>query len=178
MIDWKEKLENYHKLKDWNSGLTLMQNVITNNPDDLDAYLNVNYFLMNLLIEEEYDDKDQLFYAGLLKKYFLESYSKFSTEPEYLFFIGIIACLGEWYYDITVEEAICLMKQAQLREPNNLLFKWAEYIDFDIRDHNSKKKMIAFAKIALANSELHALLSSKGILGKYQLHNLQYWAMQ
>lgn len=51
-----------------------MKNIIEQNPNDLDTYLEMNCLLMNLLVEEDYDKNKHEYYANLLKKYFIESY--------------------------------------------------------------------------------------------------------
>ena len=119
-----------------------MQDTISENDSNVDAYLSMNYLLMNILVEEQYDPNDHDYYAGLLKKYFIESYAKFSNNPEYLFYIGQIACLSEWYFDIEIEEAQSMMIKASEFESGNILYKWANYSDLDMRELYNKEKII------------------------------------
>lgn len=63
-----------------------MQETINQNSSSIDPYLSMNYLLMNLLVEEQYNPNDHDYYAGLLKQYFIESYAKFSNNPEYLLY--------------------------------------------------------------------------------------------
>ena len=68
-MNWKEQLSKLEQSKDWKSAIALMQETINQNSSSIDAYLSMNYLLMNLLVEEQYDPNDHNYYAGLLKKY-------------------------------------------------------------------------------------------------------------
>ena len=100
MKEWKEQLAKYEETKDWDAALKLMQKVIEDDSDNIDAYLLTDYLLMNLLVEEEYEFAKTDYYSGLLKRYFNESYVKFSQEPEYLFYTAITASMSEWFMGI------------------------------------------------------------------------------
>lgn len=174
-MNWKKHLIELEHSKDWRSAIALMQDTISKNSGSINAYLSMNYLLMNLLVEEQYDPNDHDYYAGLLKKYFIESYSKFSNNPEYLFYIGKIACMSEWYFDIEIEEAQSMMKKASGFKPDNILYKWANYSGLDMRESHNKEKMILYAKQALSEPEVKEELKSKGALGKYLWDSLEYW---
>lgn len=58
---------------------------------------------MNLLVEEDYEFAKIDYYSGLLKRYFHESYVKFSQEPEYLFYTAITASMSEWFMGINAK---------------------------------------------------------------------------
>jgi hypothetical protein len=131
---------------------------------------------MNLLVEEQYDPNDHNYFAGLLKKYFIESYAKFSNNPDYLFYIGRIACISEWYFDIEIEEAQKMMKKASELKPDNILYRWANFSDLDMRESSNKEKMILYAKQALSEPGVKKELKSKGALGKYIWDSLDYWS--
>lgn len=177
-MNWKDKLRKYENNKKWKLAIELIQNVINEEPNNLDAYLSAIYLLMNILVEEDYDIKQHDYYAGLIKKYFIESYSKFSFNSEYLFYIGKIAYMAEWYFDIEIEDAQKMMKEASNLDPTNLLYKWAYYVDLDMRILNNKKNMILYAKQVLSEPTLKKELKSKGALGKYLLDMLEYWSKE
>lgn len=175
-MSWKENLSGIEQSKDWKSSIALMQETISKNDSSVDAYLSMNYLLMN--VEEQYDPKDHDYYAGLLKKYFIESYAKFSDNPEYLFCIGRIACISEWYFDIEIEEAQSMMKRASELNPDNMLYKWANYSDLDMREASNREKMILYATQTLSEPSVERELKSKGALGKYLLDSLEYWSRE
>lgn len=145
-MNWKEQLKKYEYTKEWKSAIDLMWKTIDDNPQNLDAYLCVNYLLMNLLVEKDYESSERNYYAGLLKKYFLESYSKFSNNPEYLFYTGITAYLSEWYFDIDIEEAKTMIKEASRLEPENVFYKWGYYTYLDMSNESNKQQGINYAK--------------------------------
>jgi len=173
-MNWNEQLSELEQCKDWKSAIALLQETINQNSNSIDAYLSMNYLLMNLLVEEQYDSSDHDYYASLLKKYFIESYAKFSNNPEYLFYIGLIACISEWYFEMEIEEARSMMKQASAREPDNILYKWANYSGFDTRVRVKKEEMILYARQALSEPEVKRELNAKGALGKYLWDSLKY----
>ena len=173
VMNWKEQLAKYEHGKDWKIAIELMQITINDNPCDLDAYLCVNYLLMNLLVEEDYESSEHNYYAGLLKKYFLESYSKFSDNSEYLFYTGITAHLSEWYFDIDIAEAKAMIKEALCHEPENIIYKWGYYAYFDMSSGGNKQQ-IAYAKAILRESSIKKMLKSKGALGEYILEIMEH----
>jgi len=175
-MNWRQQLKEYEDTKEWKLAIELMQKTINDIPGDLDAYLSMNYLLMNLLVEENYDNSKHDYYVGLLKKYFLESYSKFSHNPEYLFYIGQIACISEWYFDLETVEAQAMIKEAAYLEPKNILYKWADFIGLDMRNSINRGKMIYYAREVLSDSSVKKILKEKGALGEYLLNGLEYWS--
>jgi len=176
-MEWKESLRKYEQTKDWKSAIELMQKTISSNPNSLDAYLSMNYLLMNLLVEENYDNRKHDYYAGLLKKYFIESYSKFVHNPEYLFYISIIAHMSEWYFDIDIEEAKTMLKEAIRLDPGNTLYKWGYDAYIDMSNTSGKYKDKLYAKKILAEDSLiKDKLKSKGSLGEYILDIMKNWS--
>ncbi|MCI1682495.1 MAG: hypothetical protein LKI39_08060 [Bacteroides sp.] len=174
-MDWKKLLFKFEQNKDWKSAIALMQNILSKGNANIDAYISINYLLMDILVEEYYDLGEHDYYARLLKKYFIESYSKFSNNPEFLFFIGKIACMSEWYFGIEIEEAQGLMKKAAKLDPENILYKWANYSDLDMRDLCNREKMAVYAKQALSNPKVKEKLDAEGAFGKYLWDSLNYW---
>lgn len=68
---WKEQLKQYEYNKDWDAAISLMQVIIDDTPDELDSYLCMNYLLMDILVNEMYDNSKHGYYADLLKNIFL-----------------------------------------------------------------------------------------------------------
>jgi hypothetical protein len=152
------------------SAIELLQIAINNNPDNLDAYLQINYLIMDILVEEDFSKTEDEYFAGLLKKYFTESYSKFLNNAEYLFYTGITAHLSEWHFGIDIREAETMLFEALKIEPENIIYKWGYYAYTDMSSVKDKEKAIILAKEIIAeNSPYKAILESKGELGKYIL---------
>jgi len=174
-MNWKKQLRKFEHFKDWKSGIELLQKAINDTPNDLDAYLLMNYLFMNLLVEENYDSTNQVYYTSLLKKYFLESYSKFSNNPDYLFYTGITAHISEWHFEIDIEEAKTMIKEALRRDPENILYKWGYFTYLDMSNANYKKQGAVYAKKIVEESPaIVEMLKSKGALGEYILNIIEY----
>jgi len=168
-MNWQEKLKQFEKNKSWDLAIEFMQKVITENPNSLDAYLSMNYLLMNLLVEENYDQAKQTYYEKLTKKYFDESYGKFSNNAEYLFYMGIVAHMSEWYFGIEIEEAKQMLKKAALLDSSNILYTWGYYAYLDMSNDANNIKAQIYAKEILNNSHLITQINSKGTIGQYIL---------
>jgi hypothetical protein len=176
-MTWQEQLQLLENSKQWDQAIEFMQHIITQNPHDLKAYLSMNYLLMNLLVEEDYDDSKYDYYASLTKKYFDESYQHFSHDPEYLFYTGKTAVMSEWFFGIEVKDYKKMLSDAMRLEPDNLLYQWSYYINLDLNNYENKKKVCAYTKIALEeNSPIKKLLLSKGSLGTYLFGLITNWS--
>ncbi len=174
-MDWKELLLKFEESKDWTSAIDLMQCVVSKENASLDAYLSINYLLMNLVLEEDYDPSKLDYYLGLLKRYFNESYSKFSNNPEYLFFISNAVIMAEWLVGLEVEEVNDMMRRPVKLDPENILYKWGYLWSFDIgKVPNREENLGACAEQALSDQNVLEKLNSKGALGEYVLGSLKY----
>ena len=172
-MNWKCELENLEKNKMWDSAIELMKKVIEEEPYDVGAAISINYLLMNLLVEEDYDKSKHDYYADLAQKYFLDSYRKFYNNPAYLYYTGRIACMSEWYFGIELDDADAMMKKAIQLEPDNIIYQWAS---FSAKDED-QTKAISYAHIILENnSSVKKILESKGSLGHYLLDIMTNWS--
>lgn len=170
-MNWKLLLNDLILKKKWDESIQLMKKVIAENPKDLEAYININYLLMNILVEEEYSAEQQVDYSNSLKKYFLESYSKFSNNPEYLFYTGITAFISEWYLDIDIEDARKMILNAVNIEPENIIYKWGYYTYLDMSNIENNQKSLQYSLIIIDNNNPYKkILESKGPVGKYILN--------
>src|SRR5687767_3044549 len=119
-MNWQKQLQVLELYKEWDFAIELMKNIIADDQENMDAYISMNYLLMNLLVEEDYDRNNHDQYASLIKKYFDETYAKFSENAEYLYYTGITAFISEWYFGIEVEDARAMLEGALQREPDNI----------------------------------------------------------
>ena len=175
-MDWKLQLLELEKQKKWDEAIELMQNVIKANPEDMDAYINMNYLLMNLLVEEDCDPSKQEDCETLLKWYFDESYTKFSNNAEYLYFMGRTAVMGEWFFGIDQEDYEAMIEKAKILEPENLIYKESYYWELS-HENPLDPELIAYAKwVVKHNSPIRQYLSAKGSIGEYLLELKENWA--
>jgi len=127
--------ENFFESKvgfEWKNSVDLCVKIIENYGNDCEAYIRVIYFLHNIILEEHHEGITHEQIEVMLSTYFSESKIKFSRNPEYLFFIGKILYIAEWYFGInegpkpTIEyQAFKMQKKASELEPNNILYEWA-----------------------------------------------------
>lgn len=175
-MKWKEILRKLERDKEWDTAIEFMVDYLDKNSEDLDGYLSMCYLLMNLLVEEDYDRSKRDYYAKLLKRYFDESYFKFSHNPEYLYFIGRIAAMSEWYFDIEWEEVEAMIKDAARLDPNNLIYQWTKYYTLS-RKIPISKDVIEYTKLVLKeDSSIKQTLMTKGSLGEYIYDMMSNWA--
>lgn len=175
-MNWKEILKQFEDKKMWDNAIEFMENFIKDNPNSLEAYLSICYLLMNLLVEEDYNEKKHDYYAKLTKKYFDESYTKFADNPEYLYFMGRIACMSEWYFGIEIEDANQMLEKAAQLDPENLIYKWDYYASLS-KENPSNQEVIDYANLILQqHSPIANSLKMKGSLGEYILEMMTHWS--
>lgn len=176
-MNWKSELYALEKRKAWDDAINLLEDVSLDDPANVEASLAFNYLLMNLLVEENYDDSKHDCYVKLLKDSFECSYKQFSKNAEYLFFTGITACMSEWYFDISLQDAEEMIKKAAHLEPDNILYSWGSYKFFKTSDKESKEALLKYAELVLmADSPIKKILDRKGSLGEYVWELMTYWA--
>ncbi|HZW61447.1 MAG TPA: hypothetical protein VFF04_04420 [Candidatus Babeliales bacterium] len=176
-MNWKEQLKILEQHKEWDLAIDLMKNVITENPNNVDAYLYMNYLLMNLLVEEDHDESKHDYYETLLKHYFEESYTKFSDNAEYLFYTGVTAYMSEWYMGLKDDEPQKMLDKAMLLDPNNLVFKRTYYIFLDLKNPKHINEVYNYANLVLEkNSPIRKALLQKGSLGEYIFGMMEHWS--
>lgn len=107
------------------------------------------------------------YYADLLKKYFLESYNRFSNHSEYLFYIGFIASMSEWYFDIEMEDVESMLKKATYLDPESLLYKWGYCCIPNQRAEVNTETKYSLLRQILENNKLMENIIQKGPLGEY-----------
>lgn len=173
--DWKKYLRALEEIKEWDFAIDFMKGVIKENPDNKDAYMFMNYLLMNLLVEEDFDREKEYYYRTLTKQYFDESYAKFSGDAEYLYITGKTAVMGEWFFGIDQPDYEAMIEKAKQLEPDNLVYKENYY--WQLSEKNSKDpELIAYAKAILSkNSPIKEQLATKGAVGEYLLMLKEYW---
>ncbi len=168
-MSWKEQLSYLEKSKKWDDAIIFMESVIQKKSNDMDAYIAMNYLIINLLVEEEFDINKHDYYASLARKYFEESYAKFSHNAEYLYFTGITAVMSEWYFGIEVKDYELMIDKAIKLDPNNLLYNFNYYWELFENDRENQEA-IAYAKMFLdENSKIQKFLKIKGSIGAYLL---------
>lgn len=174
-MNWKKNLIELEHHKDYKLAVELIQKVIKDNPDDVEAYIRAIYLLHNILVEEDYSELEHDFLASLLRSYFDISYLKFSNNAEYSFFIGKILYIAEWYFGVDDDfklteekQAYQMQKMAYEIERDNVLYEWAYRLSL-----GEKLASHLAEQILSQNKSKLEWLKSKGFPGEYILEALE-----
>ena len=169
-MEWKKQLDVLEKAKAWDCAIVFMEDIIKKSPNNMDAYIFMNYLLMNLLVEEDYDESKYDFYVALAKKYFKESYAKFSDNLEYLYYTGTTAAMSEWFFDISDTQRDEMLEKARRENPEFPPVKFDYYWNVFEKDRDNKEAL-GYARLTLSeDSPIKKVLEPMGAIGKYLLN--------
>lgn len=102
----------------------------------------------------------------LLQKWFTEANAKFAASAEYLFFVGRICFISEWFFGLKdTTQATAFQEKAYVLEPGRKLYKWAYYMAIGQEYQN-------LAKEILSNTKEIKWLKERGFPGEYVLEQL------
>ena len=176
-VAWQQELRTLENREAWDQAIELLKQTIAQIPLCMDAYMNMNYVLMNLLVDENEDENETSnfsSYEKMAKKYFKESFAKFSDNPEYLFFTGVTASMAESYFDIDTKQVQQMFQKAMQLEPESILYRWGYCAYVDIESKESQAKSSEYTKvITQVKSPIKAMLLTKGSLGEYVLEMME-----
>jgi tetratricopeptide (TPR) repeat protein len=176
-MTWQKQLRALEQKKQWDEAIEFMKGVVQENPDNLDVYLGICYLLMNLLVEEDYDVAQHDWYAYLTKKYYDESYKRFSHDPKYLFYIANIAVMSGWYFGIDTPDYEKMMLDAIRLDPTNMLYMSNYYVMLDKKSPENRRKICEYAKAVLASdSPIPKILNLESSLGEYLFMLITNWS--
>ena len=175
-MNWQEKLSKiekdfgFHKEINWKPAIDLVNELLTKYPNDVELNIRAVYLLHNILVEEEYSDKEESRMIELLQKWFIQSKEKFSENAEYLFFMGKILHIAEWYFGLNDNTlALMFQKKAMNKEPNNLLYEWAYRLSYP---DDTVEKYLSHQIIENEKDKI-SWLERKGFPGTYILEHLR-----
>lgn len=160
---WQTKLNELESKKAWDESIDYLAVEVKTEPNRLEKYLCLNYLLMNLLVEEDYDEVKQDFYVNSLKAFFSESYLHFSKSPKYLFYTAFTASMSEWFFGIEIQEVYNMLQKAFSLAPENKLFQWG----FNRFIKQEKEISRQLAEEVLKDKNIVSELNSLGALGEH-----------
>lgn len=156
---------NLRKTRPWEEVLSSLKKTADNSPDSPRPHIEAICFLVDLLLEGPSEgridfvrDADEV--ASEIKSFFDFSRERFGRNAEYLFFVGYLISLTDWYFDEdTLETARQMEKSASELEPENDLYRWGYLMS--IRDRSAEN----LAARILSQPERIKWLESKGCAG-------------
>lgn len=192
-MHWKEQVARLEQEGSFDIAIFLLQKVIAEHPDNVDAYIFLLYRLMDTLIEgscywsniskdplrevksayyeSKYDE-----YVQLARRYFAESYAKYSDNPEYLFYVGVI--IGPDPYIFNPKEGfdpMDMIHAAFALNYNTVLKDEFTSLNMYLATHNQANNIV-YARNILSDSSLQGQLATKGSAGEYVIGRYVTWA--
>lgn len=184
-MHWKEQVAQLESEGNFDIAVFLLEKVIKENPDEMDAYIFLLYrfadsFLendcywanskdpLNKIKEEYCKEKNWTEYVALAQRYFDESYKKFSDNPEYLYYASCILMPAYWYIGLQIEEN--LLKEMNRRA---IALGYNKYLN---ERHPNDTNDIDWAKRIMNDLSIKEQLATKGVVGEYVLGAKIAWA--
>lgn len=174
-MNWREQIKDiekdfgFHKERNWRLAIDLVDRLLKRYPSNVELNIRGIYILHNILLEEKTPDKERDRMTDLLQKWFNQSNEKFSDNAEYLFFIGKILHIAEWYFGLDDNKlAVEFQKKAMEKEPDNLLYEWAYRLSCnDVSEGYLAHQLMQYEKSKIS------WLERKGFPGEYVLEHLK-----
>lgn len=171
-MNWKDEMRLIEMSNDWRASIRLVENV---DEDEPAVYLRVMFVLIDFLVDGQYTKDDHNYAWDKLKEIFDKSYCRFSTNPEFLFFSGVMIYISEWYFGMeSVEPATFMLKSAMCIDPGNVLYEWGYYATINqIPEENTNMKLQLSEKLLFDETLKLDWLKSKGQLGQYVIGSIE-----
>lgn len=170
-MDFYSQIHSLETNRNWKDALVLLEERVRQHKEDVEASIRLLFLLWYLLLEEDYEA------IGLsaevleekLRGYFQQTRQLHSSNSDYLFFVGDMMQLTEWYFETpqcqnVVKEAHAMIRQAVEMNPSNLLYQWGYHL---IVERDSKAKEFALLIQERLRSGEFDELSNRGLLGSY-----------
>ena len=166
-----EKEFGFHKKIDWLSKIVYIDKKLEQYKKNVKINIRAIYILHNILVEEEYPFEEQNKMSYFLQKWFLESNNRFQNDAVYLFFIGKILYISEWFFGLKDNTlAFEFQERAFEIEPKNILYEWGYALA-----KNEKERVYILSKaILFKNKNILDWLKQYGFAGNYMIESLMY----
>jgi hypothetical protein len=170
MMNWQHQFEDCERNRDWKNTTAFIDEILSEQAGNPEAWVRALYLLHNILLEEhpEKAGLDRKLLEMKLLTYFNDSRVRFTNNAEYLFFMGVIGRIAEWYWgEKNIDFAKAMSLKAHQLEPANKLFEWGALSP--LRNKKDCERCVFLAKSILAGSLEKEWLESKGFPGRYIL---------
>ena len=164
-----EILFGQHTEQDWIWVIDVVKPLLAEYPNRVNLWIRCLYIFHNILVEEGctgYTEKQVLKY---FQKLFKASRVKFFNNPKYLFFIGKIMFIAEWYWGLSDDElALRFQEKACEIDSENKLYRWGVLLSKGKEEANCLALKILSDK-SITKREFHGL----DFAGEYVLSHLR-----
>jgi len=186
-MHWKEQLQKLEQEENFDIAIYLLEKIVKEHPEEMDAYIFLLYRLMDTLVEgpchwdnvsqsnlrkikrDYYSSKHDV-YWGLLRHYFAVALSKFHDNADFLYYAAHIAAFAPWYAGINEhdhEVTDGMIEKSKQLNPNNPLLKGGYGDDFLMsKPHNDEILRTYINEVLDTNAKI---LGTMGALGEYLL---------
>jgi hypothetical protein len=191
-MHWKQQVQLLEQEASFDIAIFLLEKVVKNNPDNVDAYIFLLFRLREMWLEcpvywcnisqdplrdikKEYYDSKFDSYMAAAQKYFAESYVRFSKNPEYLYYAAHILGHIAWYFGASDERQADLEHQAIRMRYNTVLNMVDYYKELYYREPNNVDA-IKYASDIINDPSIQEQLATKGAAGEYLVGEKVAWA--
>jgi len=192
-MNWKKQVTHLEQEGSFDIAIFFLQKIIAENFNNVDAYIFLLYRLMDTLIEgtcywsniskdplhvikNEYYESKHDDYVKLARKYFAESYAKYSHNSEYLFYVGVIIAPDPYIFNPKKGFDHMDMIHAALALNYNTILK-DEFTSLNayLTPHDQADDIVYSRKI-LNDPSIQEQLATKGAAGEYVVGRYVTWA--
>lgn len=191
-MNWKQQVQLLEQEASFDIAIYLLETVVKNSPNDVDAYIFLLYRLREMWLEggvywcnvskdplrdikKDYYDSKFENYMKLAKKYFAESYGRFSNNPEYLYYAAHILGHIAWYFGASDDLQSDLEIRAVRMHYNDVLNMMDYYKELYYKEPNNVD-VTTYAASIVSNSSIQEQLATKGAAADYIIGDKISWA--
>lgn len=184
-MDWRQQVAILENEGNFDIAVFLLEKVIQENPDEMDAYIMLLYRFMDSFLEnacywansqdplrkikEEYcHDKVWHDYTQRAEKCFDESYARFSDNPEYIYYVSKILLHACCFMFLDSKENLlnAMYQQAKVGDYNSIL----------VRKYPNDPDNIMWATHIVNDPSFQEQLATKGAAAEYVIGGEVSWA--
>lgn len=171
--DWAAAVSKFESEQDINFALHIPETEIGLKVNEANRSIRILFLILDYLVEAKLTSELREELSQKLKSLFELSLKRFSEDPEFLAFAGMLITRGEWYFEREFEEGISMIRKAVDLKPDNLTFRSFLAVFEDQRlDHNVESKRQVL-ELFFSQGENPKYLECKGAAGKYALGILE-----
>ncbi|MBS1986912.1 hypothetical protein JST99_03205 [Candidatus Dependentiae bacterium] len=191
-MHWKQQVQLLEQEASFDIAIFLLEKVVKNNPNDVDAYIFLLFRLREMWLEgsvywcnvskdplrdvkKEYYASKRDNYMAAAEKYFAESYHRFSENPEYLYYAAHILGHIAWYFGASDDLQSDLELRAVRMRYNAVLNMIDYYKELYDKEPNNVD-VIKYAASIVNDPSLQEQLATKGAAAEYVIGGEVSWA--